>query len=151
MLVMLIGTPAPMPVPPLEVVAAPSAIAWPSTLASDCTVSAPVAVMWRPAGIDAVDDPFSMLTATAPATLTDLSEVDAEGELSPFVPLGSVPLALPPAFVWCVFALLSAKPFWLATLLSTLEFLLSSVFESSSSSPPAALDSALLSLHQIAL
>src|SRR5271167_2606129 len=90
-----------MLVPVPVVVAAPLLIAWLSTLACDVTVSpggvptggVPVTVTARPSGMNACDEPFSMLTATAAATSTAPSDDDAEGELSLPVP---IVLALPP-------------------------------------------------------
>src|SRR5438045_2106453 len=85
MLLTLTATATPTPSP--LAVAEPSATACPSTLALDCTVTVPVAVTVRLSGIEAIDDPFSMLTAIAPATLTDPSPLDAEGAVAPLVPL----------------------------------------------------------------
>src|ERR1700739_4498647 len=90
------------------VTAAPLALADPSTLVADLTVSTPPLVMLRPVGMKACEVASSTSTATAPATLTDPSEVLAEGFDAPSVPLvESVPLAL----VSCLLAWLPAKPF----------------------------------------
>src|SRR5215469_13276215 len=105
----LTDTPTPTLIPLPVVVAEPLLIAWPSILAHDCTVAGPPAFTVIPSGIEAVDDPFSILTATAPATSTDPDDVFAFDELS-FEPL---PFALEfPTFDSSVLAVLSATFFW---------------------------------------
>src|SRR5882757_3767672 len=79
--------------------AAPLAIAEPSMFAPDFSVSMPPAVMLRPSAIYACEDPNSRLTAIAPATLIEPSEVLSDGALAPSEPLALD--GLPVAFESC--------------------------------------------------
>ena len=68
-------TAMPTLVPPLEVMALPSASALVSVKLSECSVNAPVpatpALTWRPSGTVALALVSTTDTATAPATLTE--------------------------------------------------------------------------------
>ena len=119
MLATFTDTATPTPVPPLLVEAEPSAIACPSTFAAEVTLSMPPAVTCTLSWIDAVDDAFSIATATAPATLTPPLEVEAlsfDAPSEPFAPLSfSFALSLPNLV--CLLVALSTD--WLLLLLSS--------------------------------
>ena len=102
-----------------------------STLAAEVRVRIPPAVTCRPSPMEASALAVSTVTATAPATLTEPSDVEADGAVAPPVPVAeeSCSLALVSANPSCVFVSLSTDwsvgPSWLPV--------------SSSGSPPATL------------